>query len=89
MTFTPLVVAWACLAVLVIGLAIFRTIAGLHEDDNIHLAAGEAPMIPKQVAFFHTMERIDRWGKSLTVVTVVTGLMLASVYIYNSLAGRF
>ncbi|HWE52539.1 MAG TPA: hypothetical protein VG273_22280 [Bryobacteraceae bacterium] len=89
MTLTPLVVAWAVLAIGVIGLAIFRSIAGLHEDDNVHLAAGEQDMIPKQIAFFNTMERIDRWGKSLTVVTAAFGLVLASIYIYHSLQGRF
>jgi len=89
MTLTPLVIAWACLAVVVIGLAIFRSIAGLHEDDNVHLAVSEQGMIPKQIAFFNSMEKIDRWGKSLTVVTVAFGLVLASIYIYHSLQGRF
>ena len=89
MTLTPLVIAWACLALVVIGLAIFRSIVGLHEDDNVHIALSEQGMIPKQIAFFHQMEKIDRWGKSLTVVTVAYGLVLASIYIYHSLQGRF
>jgi len=88
MTFTPFVVAWACLAVVVIGLAIFRNLAALHEDDNIHLAASEQEMIPQQQAFFVWMDKIDRWGKTLTVITVATGLVLASIYIYNSVAAH-
>jgi len=89
MTLTPFVIGWVLLAIVVIGLAIFRSIAGLHEDDNVHLALSEQGMIPKQIAFFNTMERIDRWGKSLTVITVAFGLVLASIYIYHSLQGRF
>ncbi len=85
MTFTVLVIAWACLAVVVIGLAIFRNLAALHEDDNLHLAASEQKMIPQQLAFFTWMDKIDRWGKTLTVITVATGLVLASIYIYQSI----
>ncbi len=85
MPYTSFVIAWACLAVVVIGLAIFRNIASLHEDDNIHIAAGEQRMITEQQAFFGRMDKIDRWGKTLTVITVATGLVLASIYIYNSL----
>src|ERR1019366_1466159 len=88
MTFTPFVIAWACLAVAVIGLLLYRNITALHEDDNLHLSAGEQRMIPEQVAVFKTLDKIDRWGKALTVITVATGLVLASIYIYESIVAH-
>ena len=83
MTLTPYVVTWAVLAVIVVALAIYRNILSLHEDDNLHIAASEQQMIPRQLAFFRMMDGIDRWGKSLTVITFVGGLALLSVYLYQ------
>jgi hypothetical protein len=85
MTFTPFVIAWACLAVVVIGLAIFRNLTALHEDDNLHLSASEQKLIPAQMAIFKQLDKIDRWGKTLTVITVAMGLVLASIYICDSI----
>lgn len=83
--FKWLVVLWSCLAAIVLILAIVRTVAGLHEDDNIHIAPGEEQLIPKQLAFYGVLNRIDRWGKALTILTVAGGLVLAAVYLYGTL----
>lgn len=89
MTLTPFVIAWSCLAVIVLALAIFRNLKSLHEDDNIHIVAGEQQMIPEQQAFFRKMDALDRWGKSLTILTVATGLVLAALYIWQTMpSGR-
>jgi hypothetical protein len=60
----------------------------LHEDDNLHIAAGEEQKIPQQVAFFRMMDKIDRWGKTLTVITVAGGLVLAAVYLYETIGAH-
>src|SRR5579863_6585231 len=86
MTFTPFVIAWACLAVAVIGLAIFRNLTALHEDDHLHLSESERGLIPQQMATFKQIDKLDRWGRMLTIVTVASGLVLASIYIYESIA---
>ena len=88
MTFTPFVIAWACMAVAVVGLLLYRNITALHEDDNLHLSAAEEKMIPAQMAVFNQLDKIDRWGKTLTVITVAAGLVLASVYIYESIVAH-
>ncbi len=88
MTFTPFVIAWACMAVAVIALLLYRNITALHENDNLHLSASEQTLIPEQQAVFKTLDKIDRWGKTLTVITVATGLVLASIYIYESIAAH-
>jgi len=85
MKFTPYVVTWAVLAVIVLALALYRNLLALHEDDNLHIATGEGPMIPKQLAFYRVMHRIDRWGEGLTAITVGGGLVLAAIYLYSRL----
>ena len=70
---------------LVVALAIIRTVAGLHEDDNLHIATGEEGLIPKQIAFYGLLKRIDRWGKGLTIVTVAFGLVLAAIYLFETI----
>ena len=83
MTFTPYVVTWAIFALIVLALAFYRNLMALHEDDNLHIAASEQKMIPKQLAFYRVMDRIDHWGEALTAITVAGGLAIAAVYIYQ------
>lgn len=85
MKFTPYVVMWAILAVIVLALALYRNLMALHEDDNLHIATGEERLIPKQLAFYRVMDRIDHWGEGLTAITVAGGLVLAAIYIYSRL----
>jgi len=85
MKFTPYVMTWAILAVIVLALALYRNLMALHEDDNLHIATGEEPLIPKQLAFYRVMDRIDRWGEGLTAITVAGGLVLAAIYMYSRL----
>ena len=75
----PYAIAWAVLAVIVLGLAISRRTIASHEDDSIHLTDGGAA-VGEQVAVAKKLEGIDKWGKILTVILVITGLALAAVY---------
>ena len=79
------VVAWALLALAVLGLALYRKLASLQEDDLIHLGPGQDKLIPRQVALSGKLDTVDRWGKALTITTLVTGLLLAAVYLYQAL----
>jgi len=85
MKFTPYVVTWAVLAVIVLGLALYRNLRALHEDDNLHIATGEESLIPKQLAFYRVMDKIDHWVEGLTAITVAGGLILAVIYIYSTM----
>ena len=79
-----LVVLWFVLGIATAGLALYRKLVSLHEEDFIHLAAGEEVHIPEQVAMAHKMDVIDTWGKGLTVATVVFGLAVAAVYLIQA-----
>lgn len=76
----PYAVFWGLLAIIVVVLIIYRKSISSREDDSIHL---EGSMPSEQVALDHKLGLVDRWGKTLTVITVVYGLALAGVYMYQ------
>ena len=80
----PAVIAWSLLAAVTIGLALYRKSVAVHEDDLIHLAGNTETLISQQVHTAETLERVDRWGKILTVATVIFGLLLAAIAVYQA-----
>jgi hypothetical protein len=83
MNFTMLFVLWGAFAMVTAGLALYRKFQSNHEDDLVHIAEGEEKLIPSQIALAGKLDVIDRWGKSLTVVTTVFGLLVAGAYLYR------
>jgi hypothetical protein len=81
LNFTPFIVLWIALATAVIVLIVKRKMVANNEDDTLHVLQG-AP-IPNQVAVANKLEVIDKWGKLLTVITVVFGLLLAAAYVFQ------
>lgn len=79
----PHLVVWAVLATVVILLAVYRRRVDLKADDMLHVAAGEEGQASDQVVVSRKLEKIDLWGKILTVVVVVYGLALAGWYIWS------
>ena len=68
MNLTPYVILWAICLESVCS----RFIASSGEEDQlVHLAAGEESRIPHQVALAPKIDVVDRWVKTLTVVTMV------------------
>jgi hypothetical protein len=84
MNLTSYVVGWGVLGVVVLALAIYRASVAGHEDDSLHVMAGEAPVIVEQQKLGKKIEHIELWGKSLTVVLVVYGLALVGIYLYHA-----
>ena len=81
---TLITALWFVLGLATAGLALYRKILSMKEDDYLHLGAGEEGHIPEQVAMDRRMHAIDAWGKGLTVATVVLGLAVAGVYLYQA-----
>jgi hypothetical protein len=81
---TTFVIFWAILGVATLALALYRKFVTMREDDYVHLAASEERLIPQQVATFKKIGAIDRWGITMTIVTVVLGLALAALYLYQA-----
>src|SRR5689334_18534886 len=80
---TTLVIFWAILGLATLALALYRKFVSMREDDYLHLSAGEERLIPQQVAIFRRIGAIDRWGITMTIVTVILGLGLAALYLYQ------
>ncbi len=81
---TPAIVIWAILAIATLGLALYRKLISAGEEDLIHLGPGEERQIPEQVALAGKLKAVDRWGKTLTIITVAIGLVLAAIYLYQA-----
>ena len=78
----PYFVLWVVLAVVVIGMIIWRKTVSSHEDETLHvLDAGAAS---QQLDVSHKLDVIDKWGKILTAIAVVFGLILGAIYMYQS-----
>jgi hypothetical protein len=83
--FVPLFVAWSVLALVVLGLFIWRKNVASNEDDTLHVMHGA---LTQQTALAQKLDMIDKWGKIMTVITVVLGLAIASAYVYAQFVGR-
>ena len=85
MNLIPFVSLWILLALAVLALLIWRKMVSSKEDDNLHVLNGEATQLTAdQSALAQKLEFIDRWGKIVTIVTVVYGVILGGVYVWQS-----
>jgi len=82
--FVPFVVLWALLALVVLALVVYRRFISADEDDMIHVSDASGSTAAHQVSVARKLEQIDKWGKMLTVTTVVYGLILGGIYVYQS-----
>ncbi len=76
----PHIAILAVLAAIVGGLALYRKAVASKEDDTVHLSGGDAA-VQQQMAVAAKLNAIDKWGKLLTVVLVIYGLVIAGLYI--------
>ncbi|HUK90694.1 MAG TPA: hypothetical protein VLZ81_09870 [Blastocatellia bacterium] len=77
-------IVWAVLTLAVITLAVYRKMATRHEDDYVHLADAETQVISQQVTVAQRLEKIDSWGKTLTIVDVAFLAVILAVMCYNA-----
>ena len=76
----PYAIAWAVLGVIVMVLALMRRKIADKEDDTLKLSDGEAADIGKQEQLAKKLAKIEVWGKTLTIILVVTGVALGLLY---------
>jgi|WetSurMetagenome_2_1015567.scaffolds.fasta_scaffold192076_2 hypothetical protein len=77
---TPYAIVWVVLGLVVAGLALMRKQISQSEDDSIHLGGDATIAAEHQLVIAKKLEGIDRWGKLLTIVLVVTGVILGILY---------
>jgi len=76
---------WTVLTLVVLGLVVYRYLVSRREDDMLHLAEAEAPLIAQQQMLSTRLNRLDDWKRRLTLVDVVFGLGLALLFARNAL----
>jgi hypothetical protein len=81
---TPLVIVWFVIGLATAGLALYRKLLSMREEDLIHLGPGEEGLISQQSTLAHKLDIIDTWGKGLTAATVGFGLVIAAIYLYHA-----
>jgi len=77
-------IIWFVLTLFIAGLAIARKIAARNEDDLVHLGGGAEQAISQQVVVAQKLEWFDHWGKTLTVVDGVFGVVLLAIMLYSA-----
>ena len=78
----PFIVLWIVLAAVVLAMILWRQVVSRHEDENLHVM--DTGAVSHQVEIAHKLDVIDKWGKLLTIITVVYGLVLGALYLYRS-----
>jgi hypothetical protein len=78
----PYFVLWVALAAVVIGMIVWRKTVSSHDDETLHVL--DAGALSQQVSVSHKLETIDKWGKILTAIALVYGLILGAIYMYQS-----
>lgn len=81
---TPFVAIFVVLGVITLALAAYRKAVSSGEEDVVHLGPGEERRIPEQKALAGRLSAIDRWGKTLTVLTLVIGIGLGCAFLYKA-----
>ena len=86
--YVPFVVLWVVLALAVIALIVYRKVVAAGEDDMIHVSEAAGSTASQQATVAQKLDQIDKWGKTLTVVVVVYGMILAASYVYQTWVSR-
>jgi hypothetical protein len=81
--FGPFLTLWLVLIAVVIVLAFWRRAVASHEDDTLHLRTADAGTPALQVATAQKLAQIDKWGKLLTALAVIMGVLLGAAYLYK------
>jgi hypothetical protein len=82
--YLPYIVTWAALTAVVVFLAIYRRRIDSRVDENLHVLDSDAPAVSTQEDVAKKLAIIDRWGKVLTVISVLYLLGIVAAYIYGS-----
>ena len=81
MNWTLYLAIWVVMALCVLGLAMYRKQIASAENDSLQLS-GDGSAIESQKVITEKLKVLDKWGKLLTIVVVVLGLVLAGAYGY-------
>jgi len=76
---------WGVIAVATIIIWVVAMMASYREDDTVHLGAGEEVEVDRQVRNESRMKVLERWRMTLSLSTVIGGLVVLGLYFYLGL----
>lgn len=85
MNLYPFAIGWVLLLVVVIVLAFYRSRLAREEDDIPHISEPEAEVYAsRQIAIARKLEKVEFWGKLLTVLLILYGLAIVAAFSYKA-----
>ena len=78
----PLLILEVLLVMIVVGMIVWRKLVSRNEDDQLHVLHSEG-VAPQQAMVANKLDVIDKWGKLLTAVAAVVGLVLGALWVYQ------
>ena len=82
---TLMMIAWAVLTTILIGVIIYRSILSVHEEDQIFLSQGEAALEREQAEVVKRMSKLDPLILWLSVASGAFLLFIGGWWLYHGL----
>ena len=70
------------LSAIVVAMIVWRKLVARHEDDFVHVLDGASA--GQQASVAHKLDQIDKWGKALTAITFLYGVLICAIYVYQT-----
>jgi len=86
-TLMVLLVVWGGFTVILVGLVIFRAVAGIHEENQLFLGNPVAALKNEQVETMKRIKSLDLFIKGFGIVSGALLLLIAALWIYQGIYG--
>jgi hypothetical protein len=83
---TMMLFVWAALACVLIGLVIYRSILGNHEEDQLYLDRAEAALEREQMEVVRRINRVDPIIRWFAIAMGGLLMLIAAWWIYGGLS---
>ncbi len=83
-----LLIVWAGITAVLVLLLIYRSIIGMHEDDQLFLNDGDDVNASEQQATIHRITRVAPLIRAAGALSGVLILVIAGMWLYQGLAMR-
>jgi len=84
---SSVLIVWAVVTVAFAAVMIWKSVAGLKEEDTLILSAGEAKEAVEQQEIIARVERLASLAKVLGIASLVLLLLAGGIWIYPGIAG--
>jgi len=74
---------WGVVVVLYFVFFLYRSIVGLHEEDNLYLSAGEARLEAEQRQVMKQITKLDTYSHKIGIVALAMTVILAVMWGYS------